>query len=90
MKRIMFCLCICLIFCGCSKTAIIKNKKKEMKNLTSMSIEEVKKYAEENKLDLKIEEEYSNEKKDKILKQSIEKGHCRPFVARFHAGCATG
>lgn len=70
----MFCLCICLIFCGCSKTAIIKNKKKEMKNLTSMSIEEVKKYAEENKLDLKIEEEYSNEKKDKILKQSIEKG----------------
>lgn len=66
-------LCFCILISGCSKEQVIKEKKNMMKDLTSMSIEDVKKYAEENKLNLEIEEDYSNEPKDKILKQSIEK-----------------
>ena len=51
-----------------------KNKITKMEDLTTKSIEEIKKYASENNLELEIKYEYNIEiEKDKVISQSIEK-----------------
>ena len=64
MKKIIIVLCL-FILCGCSK---------EMKDLTNMNINEVKSYAETNKINLNIIYEYSEIEKDKVISQDITKG----------------
>ena len=56
MKRIIIVLCLFML-CGCSK---------EMKDLSNMSLEEVKSYAESNNIDLNITYEYSEIEKNKV------------------------
>lgn len=64
MKKIIIILCLFML-CGCSK---------DMKDLSNMSIDEVKTYAEANKLELDITYEYSEIEKNKVISQSIIKG----------------
>lgn len=66
MKKI-FVVLIILLLCGCS----LSNK---MKDLSLMSVDNIKKYAEEKSINLNIKYEYSDLEKDKVISQSIKKG----------------
>lgn len=68
MKKSMIILSMILLFTGCG------TKKNMMEDLSQKSIDEIKIYAKENNLKLEIKEEYSNQKENAFLKQSIEKG----------------
>lgn len=66
MKKILIILTL-LLLCGCS----LSNK---MKDLSLMTIDNIKTYAEEKNLNLNIKYEYSETDKDKVISQSIKKG----------------
>lgn len=63
MKKLVVFICI-LFLCGCSN---------KMQDLSSMNLDEVKAYADTNKLDLDVTYEYSDIDKGKIISQSINK-----------------
>ena len=51
-----------------------KNKDKKLEDLTNKTLNEVKEYAKDNKLDLDIKYEYNKKiEKDKVISQSIDK-----------------
>ncbi len=51
-----------------------KNKDKKLEDLTNKTLNEVKEYAKDNKLDLDVKYEYNKKiEKDKVISQSIEK-----------------
>jgi len=69
MKKWVILFFLCLMIIGCTR---IKNE--ELVDFTGKNIEEIKKYAEENHITLKVEEENSDEEKGKILKQIPSNG----------------
>jgi len=55
------------------ETTTLENKEKYMENLVGKDIDEIKKYAKDNKLVLNIEYKYSEEiEKNKVISQSID------------------
>ncbi len=88
-KRKCFLLSLLFIFCVLIGLMFLFSKDKnvteewKMKSLIGLTLEEVKKYAEETSLELEIEEIYSNEYKEKeIISQSMEVD--TPFKKKDH------
>ena len=78
MKKWVILFFLCLMIIGCTR---IKNE--ELVDFTGKNIEEIKKYAEENHITLKVEEENSDEEKGTILKQIPSNKKFRNFYYYF-------